>query len=104
MQNYNDGNGNHWVAFKNNEKECFYYDSFGIYPPLEVLEKVKNNLLYSTKEIQNEYSTCCGWFCIACIVYNYLSHSSLYLFVLHLFFVLFLLEIQPHCTFGLYFK
>ena len=36
MQNYNDGNGTHWVTFKNNEKECFYYDSFGVYPPLEI--------------------------------------------------------------------
>jgi len=76
MQNYNDGNGTHWVAFQNNEKECFYYDSFGVYPPLEILEKVKNNLLYSTKEIQNEYSTCCGWFCICCIVYNHYNKNN----------------------------
>ena len=30
MQNYNDGNGTHWAAFITNEKECFYYDSFGL--------------------------------------------------------------------------
>ena len=41
------------LTFKNNEKESFYCDSFGVYLPLEILEKVKNNLLYSTKEIQN---------------------------------------------------
>jgi hypothetical protein len=67
MENEEDGDGTHWVAWKYDPVKCSYVDPFGIIPPLDVLENSKS-IVYTTKQIQNEKSTCCGWFCIACIV------------------------------------
>jgi hypothetical protein len=42
---------------------------------------ISNNIIMEieeklTKEIQNEFSTCCGWFCICCIVYNHYNNNN----------------------------
>jgi len=68
MQNEKDGHGSHWVAMKYGDDEIIYCDSFGIYPPVEVMKKVKNDVIYNSKQIQDMNSTACGWFCIGCIM------------------------------------
>lgn len=69
MQDFNDGDGTHWVTYYHNTPLCSYSDSFGIIPPLDIIEYSKpNNLIYTTKQIQNENSTCCGYYCIAFIL------------------------------------
>jgi len=70
MQNEKSGNGTHWVCFKymNEGEFILYLDSFGFPPPIEVLERVKGNLMYSNKDIQDINSSCCGYFCIAFII------------------------------------
>jgi hypothetical protein len=73
MENYEDGDGTHWVCYYHDEPKALYSDSFGIIPPVEILELVPNKLLYTTQQIQNEKSTCCGYFCIAFI----LCHNDL---------------------------
>ncbi len=40
-------------------------DSFGMPPPNEVLKATGD-----TKQIQDYYSSACGWFVIACIVFD----------------------------------
>ena len=63
----------HWVAlfYAGNDKEkSAYYDAFGFEPPLEVLKRAPN-LLYQNVQIQDIDSTACGFFCIACILYDY---------------------------------
>ena len=70
MENEKDGNGTHWVCFKYGYPVC-YYDSFGIAPPIEIMKIVKRELIWNGKQIQNENSSCCGWFCVACIVSDY---------------------------------
>lgn len=70
MQNERDGNGTHWVCFKYGYPVC-YYDPFGIAPPIEIMKVVKRELIWNGKQIQDEGSTACGWFCVACILSDY---------------------------------
>lgn len=67
MENENDGDGTHWIAWKYDPVKCSYMDAFGIIPPIDVLENSRS-IVYTSKQIQNEKSTCCGWYCIACIL------------------------------------
>ncbi len=67
LQDYNKGNGTHWVAFRFDDI-CEYFDSFGFLPPVEIEEACQGRkLLYNKKQIQDYNSSACGWFCIACI-------------------------------------
>jgi len=68
MQSFNVGNGTHWICFNNNEGNIFYFDSYGIEPPLEILKHAKS-CYYNVKKIQDYNSEACGWFCVALILY-----------------------------------
>ena len=49
--------GTHWVCFINN----FYFDSYGIYPPQNILNFIKSKFgkcIYSTYQIQKRDSLC----------------------------------------------
>jgi hypothetical protein len=71
MQNSTDGNGTHWCALKITPHNILWYDSFGFIPPMEIIDLSKDkNILWSDKEIQDELSTACGYFSVACILYN----------------------------------
>jgi hypothetical protein len=72
LQNHNDGNGSHWVAFQifENAKVC-YFDSYGMLMPQEL-----NSFLFpfkpiatNNRQIQDLKSDKCGYFCIAFIKY-----------------------------------
>jgi hypothetical protein len=60
-----DGNGTHWVAIYYKPEYILYFDSYGVYPPKEIIDNAKSkNLYYSNFIIQNEKSVLCGWFCL----------------------------------------
>ncbi len=72
LQDYDDGNGTHWVAFKlfTNGK-CCYFDSFGMPMPQDVNKwtmKFKP-VATSNRHIQDIKSQLCGYFCLAFIEY-----------------------------------
>jgi len=68
LQSANEGDGTHWLAFCfNDNNPCMYFDSFGFLPPQEILEVISNNYLSSHKQLQDEASKSCGFWCIACI-------------------------------------
>ena len=71
LQNSDNGNGTHWCVFAYHNGNIFYYDAFGFACPIEVMQHCKNNLYFSSNQDQNLKSSCCGWFCIACIIFNY---------------------------------
>ena len=86
LQSSNEGDekGSHWTCFKKVGDNAEYFDAFGFIFPNELREKIKGHILYSKKEIQDYYSTTCGWFCIGAIVSdngfgNYQSHFNKYL-------------------------
>jgi hypothetical protein len=72
MQDFNDGNGTHWIAFKifDNGKAC-YFDSFGTIYPEDIGEflKIFKPIAYNNRQIQDPKSEMCGWFCLAFIKY-----------------------------------
>lgn len=70
MQDSFKGNGTHWVCFKYNTNLITYFDSFGIEPPNEIMKYANDEIYYSSRQIQDINSTACGWFCIACILYD----------------------------------
>lgn len=72
LQDYDDGNGTHWTAFKifDNGK-CCYFDSFGMPMPPDVnsfLIKLKP-VAVNHRIIQDIKSNKCGYYCIAFIKY-----------------------------------
>ena len=52
--------GSHWVAIHNE----YYFDSFGVDPPIEIINFFKKDFISNTYRIQELYSIMCGYFCI----------------------------------------
>lgn len=65
-----DKGGSHWVllmVFPN--KECIYFDPFGVPPPENVKAFIKNPIAMSNRDIQDMNATTCGYWCLACCHY-----------------------------------
>ena len=72
LQDYDDGNGTHWVVFKIfDNKKCCYFDPYGMPMPEEVRDFLKpfKPVATSNRHIQDIKSIKCGYFCFAFIKY-----------------------------------
>jgi len=73
LQDYNDGQGTHWVALYVEKKNIVYFDSFGGAPPDDVLRFMKRARGYARyriiDQIQHLDSEACGYFCLAFLLY-----------------------------------
>ena len=61
------GLGTHWVAYRNIDKFCEYFDPFGLKMPLEVKKYMTTSgkrSVYSMDEIQERDSVLCGYWCL----------------------------------------
>ena len=58
------GNGTHWVAWYKNGKIKYYFDSFGVQPPTELITYLKSPIHYNTEEIQPRDQVFCGHLCL----------------------------------------
>lgn len=63
-----EGNGTHFVCYVNlpNHKHVYYFDSFGVLPPQEIVKYLKSSgksLLYNSSQYQPIESVLCGWYC-----------------------------------------
>ena len=68
--------GTHWVVIGCKDKDSFYFDSFGLPPPMDVIRYFKtDSMIQSRKEIQSKESRNCGWYSVACILYLF-SHKE----------------------------
>ena len=65
--------GTHWVAWYKNGKERYYFDSFGQYPPFELLHYLKTSMEIdrdlpaikrSAVTVQHDQSKECGALCL----------------------------------------
>lgn len=56
--------GTHWVCWFKNKNNKIYFDSFGIQPPLEIVEYLKSPILYNTYQIQQFNDSNCGEWCL----------------------------------------
>ena len=61
------GSGTHWVCYRNLEKYCEYFHSFGLKMPFEVKKHLTTGgkkIMYSIDEIQERNSVLCGYWCL----------------------------------------
>ena len=59
--------GSHWVATYVNDKVVHYFDSFDMPPFQEMVDHAKKKNLtlpHKNSQIQNLYTTTCGYFCL----------------------------------------
>lgn len=68
-----DGPGTHWVAYYKNNKNVYYFDSFGnLPPPLELVYYLGGDtkIFYNHKNYQKFDTVICGQLCIK-FLYNF---------------------------------
>ncbi len=58
------GNGTHWTAWIKNGNEKIYFDSYGLEPPLELVEYLKRPMLCPSERIQPDGEVFCGHLCL----------------------------------------
>ena len=58
------GPGTHWVAWYKNGKTKIYFDSYGLQPPIEVVEYLGNPIRYNTNQLQPAGQVFCGHLCL----------------------------------------
>ena len=59
--------GSHWIATYARDNVINYFDSFGLPPFEEMLNHAKRQnvtLLHQNQQLQNLYTTTCGYFCL----------------------------------------
>ena len=54
------GPGTHWIACKSK----IHFDSYGVQPPLEVIQYVKSPIHYNTDQLQPAGKVFCGHLCL----------------------------------------
>ena len=70
LQDYEDGEGTHWVCCKIfSNKKCCYFDPFGMPMPVDVNKFLMpfKPIAQSNRHIQDTKSDKCGYFCLAFI-------------------------------------
>lgn len=64
-----DGKGTHWVCYSKMKENIYYFDSFGLDPPMELQEYLKGKdkksfIELSTFQIQKFGTHHCGYYCL----------------------------------------
>jgi len=76
------GRGTHWVALFRKPREDYYFDSFGLPPPEEILEGRRGRrLFYSNNQIQGKDSIMCGYYAVV-FLQQMMDGKSFYDFVM----------------------
>ena len=58
------GPGTHWVAWYKNGKTKIYFDSYGVQPPIEVINYLGKPIYYNTNQVQPVEQVFCGHLCL----------------------------------------
>ena len=58
------GDGTHWTMWYRKNDTNYYFDSYGIQPPLEMKRYLNGTILYSTERIQPKGEVFCGHLCL----------------------------------------
>ena len=62
--NHNKNNRMHWICSLTKNKEGYYFDPFGIQPPLEILNYCKKPRIFSFFKIQKQNEVICRHYSI----------------------------------------
>ena len=60
----NSGSGTHWVAWFKSDNLKYYFDSFGIQPPLELVSYLKSPIFFNSQQVQQNGTVVCGHLCL----------------------------------------
>ncbi len=58
------GSGTHWVAYYDGGTHKFYFDPYGIQPPLEILRNLGPTVYYNSMCVQPPNTIVCGHLCL----------------------------------------
>lgn len=58
-----DGTGTHWTCWFKHNNQKFYFDSYGLQPPNELVRYLKSPVKYSTEQLQKS-GVWCGHICL----------------------------------------
>ena len=78
------GSGTHWVAWYKDGKNKIYFDSYGVQPPVEVMEYLGREVNYNTDQLQPRGEVFCGHLCL--YVLKELNEGSSFQSILNNFF------------------
>ena len=54
------GDGTHWVMWFRKGKDKFYFDSYGVQPPSELIAYLKSPIFYNSERVQQNGEMFCG--------------------------------------------
>ena len=58
------GDGTHWVMWFKQGKDKFYFDSYGVQPPSELIACPKSSIFYKSERVQQKGEVFCGHLCL----------------------------------------
>ena len=58
------GDGRHWVMCFKKGKDKFYFDSYGVQPPSELIAYLKSQIFYNSEWVQQNGEVFCGHLCL----------------------------------------
>ena len=58
------GDGTHWVMWFKKDKDKFYFDSYGVQPPSELIVYLKSPIFYNSERVQQNGEVFCGHLCL----------------------------------------
>ena len=58
------GDGTHWVLWFKKGKDKFYFDSYGMQPPSELIFYLKSPIFYNSERVQQNGEVFCGHLCL----------------------------------------
>ena len=59
-----EGKGTHWCLWYTTRNKSYYFDSFGHHPPKELIQYLRNDVWYSTFQMQEIGTNYCGHLCV----------------------------------------
>ena len=58
------GVGTHWVMWFKKGKDKFYFDSYGVQPPSELIAYLKSPIFYNCERVQQNGEVFCSHLCL----------------------------------------
>ena len=58
------GDGTQWMMWSRKGKDKFYFDSFGVQPPSELIAYLKSQIFYNSERVQQSGEVFCSHLCL----------------------------------------
>ena len=58
------GDGTHWIMWFKKGKDKFYFDSYEVQPPSELIAYLKSPIFYNSERVQQNGEVFCGYLCL----------------------------------------